>query len=447
MRKFLKAISGWANYPSHNCYLIRPEKYCDLACHSSSCIPRGQGKSYGDASLNKDATVILTEKLNRFIAFDKEQGILTAEAGITLAEILNLIVPAGWFLPVTPGTQYVSIGGCVAADVHGKNHHYSGSLGNYIIEFELITADQKKIICSPSQHAEIFWATIGGMGLTGIIGTVTLKLQPINNPFIYTQHYASDNLEQTFSKLENKNYDDNYSVAWIDCLKTGKQFGRSIIMSAHHATKEEIDRTYLYRKMATKKQYQLPFNFPSGVLNRITIRTFNELYYSKNTKNTSPYLSHYQHYFYPLDKIKYWNRFYGKKGFIQYQCVIPNTHAYSGIKQLLEVLTQHHCNSFLGVLKRLGKGNPAPLSFAIPGYTLALDMPIYNNDILSLTSKLDEIVLANHGRIYLAKDALLTPEKFRSMYPNYPSWLKIKKSIDPENCFSSSLSRRLKIGS
>lgn len=440
MNVLTRAISGWGRYPTQSCHLIRPEKYRQLHHQHTPSIARGNGRSYGDASLNEDNEVILTERLNRFLAFDDTQGILTAEAGVTLAEILDVIVPRGWFLGVTPGTQFATLGGCVAADVHGKNHHRDGSFANFVLAFELITANKQKITCSPNQNSEIFWATLGGMGLTGIIGTVTLQLHKIDNPYMRIRHRCANNLNKVFYLLGDARMDDHYSVAWIDCLSSGANLGRSVVMMGHHAPANSITKKTI---IAMPKTRSIPFDVPGILFNRSTIRWFNERYYQKQSQKTAPFFSHYQEFFYPLDSIHHWNRLYGKKGFVQYQCALPEANAFNGIKKLLEKISSRGSASFLAVLKRFGAGNTAPLSFAMPGYTLALDIPLRSKKVFKLLDELDDVVAAHNGRIYLAKDARMKAEHLAKMYPRYQEWLATKKRIDPNNVFNSSLSRRL----
>jgi FAD/FMN-containing dehydrogenase len=425
--------------------LKRPERYADLHYSSKSIIARGQGRSYGDASLNADGHTLLTERVNRFLSFDEEKGILRAEAGATLAEILPLIVPRGWFLPVTPGTKYVSLGGCVAADVHGKNHHHDGSFGDHVIAIELILFDGSRVTCSSAEKPELFWATVGGMGLTGIIGEVTIKLIPIESALIKVQHKAAGNLEQLFKLIKDPTNDDRYTVAWIDSMVNGSQLGRGIAMYGHHATAEALPVNY-HAMIRSGRSFPIPFNFPSFVLNQWSISAFNSRFFRKEGGRRYPFLSNYDSYFYPLDTITHWNRMYGKRGFVQYQCVIPEDRAFDGIKILLQEISKSRYPSFLAVLKCLGPQGKGMLSFPMAGWTLALDLPIRGEGLFVLLNKLDEIVIQHGGRVYLAKDARLSAESFRAMYPCYGEWLKIKRSIDPDNIFSSSLSRRLKIG-
>jgi FAD/FMN-containing dehydrogenase len=453
MPKLIKPLSGWGRYPVQSCELERPERYADLRPTDVSLIARGQGRSYGDAALNENGCVLLTERVNRLLEFDVEQGILRAEAGVTLAEILDVIVPKGWFLPVTPGTKFVSLGGCVAADVHGKNHHHDGSFGEFVLSIDMILADGSRVTCSPSEQPELFWATVGGMGLTGIIGEVMLKLIPIHSAYMMVRHHAAENLEQLFKLMQDPAIDDRYTVAWIDSMAGGTQLGRGIVMCGHHAAAAELPLDFKNTEKPKRNRVIL-FDFPSWALNSSSISIFNALYYRQEGGKRESFLRGYDSYFYPLDAIRNWNRLYGKRGFVQYQCVIPERSAFDGIKALLQELSGSRHPSFLAVLKRLGAQGRGMLSFPMAGYTLALDLPIRSGKLLAghpddglfaLLNKLDEIVLQHGGRVYLAKDARLSAVSFRAMYPRYVEWLKIKNAVDPGNRFSSSLARRLQI--
>ncbi len=437
-------ISGWGRYPMQSCKLNRPERYAELCPLADvSLAIRGQGRSYGDAALNQNGHVMLTERINRLLEFDMERGILRAEAGITLAEILEVIIPGGWFIPITPGTKFVSLGGCVAADVHGKNHHHDGSFGDHILKIELILADGSTVTCSPTEKNELYWATVGGMGLTGIIGEVTLKLIPIQNRYMIVRHHAANSFEQLFQMMQDISLDDRYTVAWIDTMAKGPQSGRGIMMCGHHALAADLPAVPVPAK--TERYHSIPFNFPEWVLNSSSIRTFNALYYWQEGRKQGSFICDYDSYFYPLDTISHWNRMYGKRGFLQYQCVLPDATAYDGIRKLLATLAGNS-PSFLAVLKRLGKQGSGLLSFPLAGYTLALDLPIRDEGLFALLQRLDEIVLEHGGRVYLAKDARLSAASFRAMYPRYTAWLSIKNAVDPQNMFSSSLSRRLEVG-
>ena len=439
------ALSGWGRYPLQTCELERPERYADLRPTTDTLIARGQGRSYGDASLNDNGRVILTERINRMLELDAKLGILRAEAGVTLAEILPVIVKQGWFLPVTPGTKFVSLGGCVAADVHGKNHHHEGGFAEYVIGIELILADGTQKTCSVTENEDLFWATVGGMGLTGIIGEVTLQLIPIQTSQMMVSHHAAHNIDHLFQLLQDPALDDRYSVAWIDCLATGDQLGRGIAMFGHHASAAEY-KSDSPLASKPKRIRSLPFDFPALALNPLTIGAFNKLYYYRESRKLTPFLADYDSYFYPLDAIGKWNRMYGKRGFVQYQCVIPEQTALEGISALLKELSGSRRASFLAVLKRMGAQGKGLLSFPLAGYTLALDLPIRDKGLFSLLDKLDKIVLQHGGRVYLAKDARMSAESFHAMYPRHEEWLRIKNNIDPAHRFSSSLSRRLNIG-
>ncbi|MHB1676027.1 MAG: FAD-binding oxidoreductase [Sulfuriferula sp.] len=436
-------LSGWGRFPIEMCESVRPERYQDLCASAEQQIARGQGRSYGDAALAK--RVILTERVNRLLAFNVATGVLRAEAGATLAEVLAVIVPQGWFLPVTPGTQWVSLGGCVAADVHGKNHHHDGTFGQHVLELELILADASRVTCSAMQNRDLFWATVGGMGLTGIIGELSLQLIPITSAYLQVQHHAAENLAATFALFADPALDDQYSVAWIDCLATGQRLGRSVLMRAHHAAGHDLPIA-LQQPVAAKRARSMPFDLPAAALNPLMVKLFNAVYYRQQGRKTSPFFAHYTNYFYPLDQIADWNRLYGKRGFVQYQCVIPNVGAFAAVTALLQALSRSRRPSFLAVLKKLGAQNPGLLSFPLAGYTLALDIPMRDRGVFDLLRALDEIVLHHGGRVYLAKDAVLTPQAFRVMYPRYSEWRLIKHAADPLRRFESSLSRRLGLG-
>ncbi|MCB1112488.1 MAG: FAD-binding oxidoreductase [Chlamydiia bacterium] len=439
-----RQISGWGHYPVSECLLLRPERYRQLKDLSGNVIARGLGRSYGDAALNGGHEVMLMERIDRFLDFDAKSGLLRAEGGVSLEEIVNLFVPRGWFLPVTPGTKYVTLGGAFAADVHGKNHHGAGSFSDHVKEIEVITPGSAKR-CSPNDP--LFQATAGGMGLTGIISEMTLQMQPIETAYIIAQHYAAENFDAAIRLLDHQSLDAPYSVAWIDCLSTGKDFGRSILMCGRHAKKNELEMTKgdpLVLK--PKRRHSVPFYCPGWVLNNWSIKAFNAMYYAAQSKKKDSFVIDYDSYFYPLDCIDNWNRMYGKRGFLQYQFVVPEAGGYEALRGILTELTQSGRRTFLAVLKRFGDGNTAPLSFPMRGYTLALDMPITDEGLFPFLDTLDHRVHQAGGRVYLAKDARLSPEMFRAMYPRYGEWLQTKEAADPRGIFQSDLSRRLRIG-
>ncbi|WP_342147385.1 FAD-binding oxidoreductase [Rickettsiella endosymbiont of Aleochara curtula] len=443
-----KCQSSFNGYPIEQPKCVsRPESYAELKPSQLISIARGLGGSYGDAALNAQGEIILTNRLDRFLEFDVHKGILSVESGISLAKILELIVKQGWFLPVMPGTAAVSLGGCIATDAHGKNHSHAGSLGQYVLGLQVITATGARINCSPEVIPELFWATIGGMGLTGIIGVVTLQLKRIKTAYMKVQHQVIHSLEQTLEILCHKDDEFEYSVAWLDALNM--PFSQGVVMKAKHADLLELPTAQQKSAFSTQKysSFNCPYSLPISILPPLLVKLFNKAYYHHSAKRDQAFLLAYHNYFFPLDRIRNWRRLYGKKGFIQYQCTIPEKFSYAAIKDILETLHKHKHPIYLAVLKRFGRENLAPLSFPLSGFTLALDIPLHSEKLFTCLDILDEIVIRAGGRIYLAKDARLKPKAFRDMYKRYPEWLAVKQQWDPQNRFSSSLSRRLKLES
>jgi FAD/FMN-containing dehydrogenase len=441
-----KELSGWGRFPRAYCELQRPERYADLGAASTPTIARGQGRAYGDAALNAAHRVILTERLNRLLAFDPQSGVLRAEAGLTMQELLAFALPHGWFPLVTPGTKYVSLGGCVAADVHGKNHHHDGAFSSSVLSLELINADGTRMRCSREENSEAFWATIGGMGLTGIIGEVELQLRPVESAYIRATHHAAKNLKHAFELFEQHD-SASYSVAWIDLQAKGTEQGRSVVMLGEHAATDELDRAFQKAPLNIKARgsRRIPFDMPTWLLNPVTIGAFNNLYYRMEGGKSAPFIVDYDKFFYPLDALEEWNRLYGKRGFLQYQCVVPKEGALEALSQLLDTLAASKHPAFLGVLKKMGAASGGLLSFPMEGYTLALDLPNSGDELLELLQQFDAIVRAAGGRVYLAKDARLNAETLRTMYPATDAFIKVKNTMDPEGRFSSNLSRRLEL--
>lgn len=441
-----KCQSSFNAYPIEQPACVsRPESYAQLKPSQLISIARGSGGSYGDAALNADGEIILTNRLNRFIEFDRDKGRLSVESGISLATILALIVKQGWFLPVMPGTAEVSLGGCIATDIHGKNHCHVGSLGQHVLSLQLIIANGERINCSPNIRSELFWATIGGMGLTGIIGVVTLQLKRIETAYMKVQHQVTHNLSQLLEGLAQENNEFEYSVAWLDSLNM--PFSHGIIMKAKHADPLELSIYQQKQAFLTRKHYSFkcPYLLSGSILHPTLVKLFNKAYYYHLAKKDRAFLLAYHDYFFPLDHIRNWPNLYGKKGFIQYQCAIPTKFSHAAIKEIVETLHKYKHPIYLAVLKRFGQENLAPLSFPLPGFTLALDIPLHSDKLFACLDRLDEIVIRAEGRVYLAKDARLKPKAFRDMYKRYPAWLAIKHQWDPYNRFSSSLSRRLNL--
>lgn len=446
MNSLKKQISGWGNYPRAECLLNRPESLRDLQNANAPRIGRGYGRCYGDAAQLTDGYVVQTERLNRILAFDPLTGIVRAEAGVSFKDLLDTFVPRGWFPPVTPGTKWVTLGGCVAADVHGKNHHVDGSFGRHVIGIELITPEGGRTRCSPTQDAQLFWATVGGMGLTGIISEVTLRLIPIPSAYIAAKNTPASNLDELFHLLSDPSKDDMYSVAWVDCMAGGKEAGRGVVMNGHHAALNELTGIQKHPFCIKKsKPMRMPFYFSSVLLSRRTIAKANRLYYTYNGSKTEGYVVDYDKYFYPLDVIDDWNRVYGKKGFIQYQFVTPPETSKEACRRVLKALADADYNPYLAVLKRFGPEGQGYLSFPREGFTLALDIPIRDGKLFPLLDRLDDIILQHGGRIYLAKDARMAASTFKRMYPRLEAWLQVKRKIDGDDRITSDLAKRLQL--
>jgi FAD/FMN-containing dehydrogenase len=444
-----KPLSGWGRYPVEMCHVFRPEKHSEvaatLACgQQSSYIPRGLGRSYGDAALNENAGVIWQVLLNRFLSFDSASGILECESGVSLAEIIQYFLPRGWFLPVTPGTKFVTVGGAIAADIHGKNHHRDGSFSNFTLDFRLLAPSGEVLLCSPAIHPEIFWATVGGMGLTGVILSARLRLRRVDSAHVFVDFHKAPNLEDALATMEASDEQYEYSVAWIDALATGKTMGRSVLMRGHHAPAAELPaRLRHVLTTPTVPRWNLFIDFPSGLLNRLTVQAFNTAYYAVH--RTAPrQLVGFEKFFYPLDSINQWNRMYGKRGFVQYQIALPQASGRAGLRTILDRLARSGRASFLAVLKRFGDAGNGLLSFPLRGYTLALDIPVAHG-LVPFLHELDRMTLDHGGRIYLAKDAVLRAEDFAAMYPKLENFRAIQRKLDPQRLLSSSLARRLRI--
>lgn len=440
-----RELAGWGRFPRENCLAARPEKRRELPFTAndevvSDIIARGLGRSYGDAALNRDSGVLLLEKLNRFLNFDAQTAVLHAEGGATFADILQTFVPRGYFLPVTPGTKFVTLGGAIACDVHGKNHHRDGCLSNWIEELELLLASGQTLTCSRTENPAAFWATIGGMGLTGLITTAKMRLIPIETASIRASYTRTKDLDETLAEF-GRDGDFRYSVAWIDCLASGTSLGRSVLIRGDHAAPDEVAGDPL--GFGAPRQKAVPLDFPDFALNSLSVKAFNALYYAAHPDSQK--IVPFEPFFWPLDAVSDWNRIYGARGFIQYQCVLPFETSRDGLKILLETISASGRASFLAVLKTFGPENLGLLDFPFSGHTLALDLPA-SAEIVEFARQLDEIVLNFGGRVYLAKDATLSPENLRRMYPKIAEFEAVKARLDPDNRFQSSLSKRLKIG-
>lgn len=427
-----RVISSWGN-------VIRA-RHVLLGLHSrhdgfptlpsdTTVLPFGNGRSYGDSCLNVGGALLQTRSLDRFIHFDRETGVLACEAGVLLAEILQLVVPAGWFLPVVPGTCYVTLGGAIANDVHGKNHHHAGSFGRHVRRFELLRSDGARLACSSTENPEWFAATVGGLGLTGVVTWAELQLRRIPGPHLDVESIRFGHLDEFFSLCEPSERDFEYTVAWIDCLGRGKHLGRGVLQRANHATTPARGQT-------ASRRLSVPFPLPVSLVNGVSLRVFNTVHYHRQWKATN---EHFQGFFFPLDGILHWNRLYGPAGFYQYQCLVPNAVGRDAIAELLEAIALSGLGSFLAVLKRFGAVNsPGMLSFPREGVTLALDFPNKGARVQRLFETLDRIVSEAGGTLYPAKDGRMPGALFRS---GYPRWQEFSHYIDPTS--SSSFWRRV----
>lgn len=407
-QNFIQKVTNWGNFPIVEKEMKSEDsfrKIKEFVQNHNEVIARGNGRCYGDASLGEH--IFSTKKLNKFISFDRLNGIIECESGVLLSDVLEISVLQGYFLYVTPGTKLISVGGAIASDVHGKNHHSEGCFSEYVLDFKLMTENGDIIICSKEENSEKFYATIGGMGLTGIILSARFKLKNIETAYIRQESIKAENLDEIF-RLFDESESWTYTVAWIDCLQKGKDIGRSILMRGEHAFAHELPQKFSKNPLRLKKKFSptVPFYFPGFVLNALTVKLFNLLYYKRQTKKEVKNIIDYETYFYPLDAVNDWNKIYGKSGFIQYQMVIPKENGKEGMKKILETIANSGNGSFLAVLKLFGKNNPeAYNSFPIEGYTLALDFKV-NSKLKKLVEQLDQTVQDFGGRIYLTKDSM-----------------------------------------
>lgn len=438
-------ISGWGNYPKVDAHVSKAdsaERVKEFLSNIESCIPRGLGRSYGDSSLSEN--VLLTLKLNRLLSFEASEGILSCESGVNFKEILDTFVPRGWFLPVTPGTKYVTLGGAIASDVHGKNHHKDGSFSDHLISMEVMTSEGTIETCSKTVNADVFKATCGGMGLTGIILNASFRLKRIQTAYIKQATIKAKNLDETMELFE-KHGNYTYSVAWIDCLSNKEKLGRSILLLGEHAAPADIqDRTALRDPLVlnTRRNLNIPVNFPNGFLNNVTARSFNFLYYHNHPNRTNESIVDYDSFFYPLDGIHNWNRIYGSRGFTQYQLVLPYDVSKDGLKKILMSISNSGRGSFLAVLKLFGKENDNLLSFPMSGYTLALDFPI-TPGLFPFLNELDKVVMDYGGRLYLSKDVRMGSDMFIKSYKNSGRFKSAKQYFDKNRKLQSFQSKRL----
>lgn len=432
------SLHSWGNYPKtknrvlnfgHDTSLLRK-----IILEYNELIPRGNGRSYGDSALSKN--IIQAKPHNFFLNFYKSKGILDVQSGVLLSEILETFVPMGWFLKISPGTKLITVGGAIASDVHGKNHHLEGCFSECVEFVRLMLPNGKVVKCSKQKNKELFRATCGGMGLTGVILDARISLKKIESKYIDQKTIKTENLKETFCAFERyKN--EPYSVAWVDCLAKGRKIGRSLLFLGDFSHDGDLD----YK---TDKKLNIPFYFPSFVLTKLSAKAFNSIYYRKVRDKISHQRMDIDTFFYPLDWINNWNRIYGKSGFTQYQFILPKETSFEGLEKILKEISKSGRGSFLGVIKLYGAANKNYLSFPMEGYSLALDFKI-ENGLFELLDRLDRIVLESGGRIYLAKDARVTKDTFEQGYPKINKFRNLREKYEMTEKFNSLQSLRIGI--
>jgi FAD/FMN-containing dehydrogenase len=397
-------------------------------------LPFGNGRSYGDSCLNTGGALIECGNLDRFLSFDVDKGIIRCESGVQFAQILDLVVPTGWIIPAMPGTRFLTVGGAIANDVHGKNHHSAGTFGRHVRCFELLRSDGTRVLCSPEENSELFRATIGGLGLTGVVTWAELRLKRVATPYLSQEVIRFANLSEFFELSGESDGDYEYTVAWVDCLATGRSLGRGLFTRANH-----LEQPPAKPPRAPGRTASVPFPPPVSLINALSLRLFNSVYYRKQRRDRVTAPVHYKPFFFPLDSILEWNRIYGPRGFYQYQCVLPMARGEEGIAEILRRISASGSGSFLAVLKVFGDTpSPGMLSFPRPGVTLALDFPNKRRQTLDLMASLDEVTREFGGALYPAKDARMPPRMFEDSFPALEAF---KPHIDP--AFSSSFWRRV----
>ena len=442
-------LAGWGGTARTSAWVVPVPEDAAVAAAVAAAPPRGLiarglGRSYGDAAQNAGGTVLDATVLAGVRRFDVQHGLVECDAGISLDRLMRLVLPFGWFVPVTPGTRYVTVGGALAADVHGKNHHREGSFAAHVRSFELLTADGQVRCVEPDRDPEAFWVTAGGMGLTGVVLRATVQLLRVETAYMSVDTERATDLDDLLDRLAGTDEQYRYSVAWIDLLSRGASMGRAVITRGDHAPLEALPR----RRQADPLRFDprpvatLPGIVPGGLLRRSTVRAFNGMWFRKAPRERRGEIQGIAPFFHPLDGVLEWNRVYGPDGFLQYQFVVPFGQE-DAVRTAVERLSAASVPSFLAVLKRFGPGDPGPLSFPLPGWTLALDIPTRTPGLGALLDGLDELVVGAGGRVYLAKDSRLRPELLPQMYPRLDEWRAGRDRLDPAHVFTSDLARRL----
>ncbi|MDQ0599465.1 decaprenylphospho-beta-D-ribofuranose 2-oxidase [Streptomyces canus] len=443
------SVTGWGRTAPTTARLIRPRTYEEAAAAVRGCGPRGGiarglGRAYGDAAQNAGGAVLDMTGLDRVHVIDAADGIVLCDAGVSLHRLMRVLLPLGWFVPVTPGTRQVTVGGAIGADIHGKNHHVCGAFSRHVLSFELLTADGE--VRTVSRGTPLFDATTGGMGLTGVILTATVRLQPVETALMSVDTERARDLDDLMARLSASDDRYRYSVAWIDLLARGAATGRAVLTGGDHAPLEALGTRARREPLAlrTSRLPAMPAHLPEGLLTRTTVGLFNELWYRKAPRARTGQLQSISAFFHPLDGVPHWNRVYGRGGLVQYQFVVGYGQE-EALRRIVRRVSERRCPSFLAVLKRFGDADPGWLSFPVPGWTLALDIPAGLPGLGALLDELDEEVAAAGGRVYLAKDSRLRPELLAAMYPRLDDFRALRAELDPRAVFVSDLSRRLSL--